>query len=208
MPILRGAVTFTRFLVEHADDPPKDVRGWLTRALRSRAFEPLDRAGEEDRSAGFVELENPESTEFAVGNLFQGERALFAFRVEQLKIPARVLKADLEKWVRAFEAEHGHSPKRHEKAEAREGLRKKLRNRVDPSVKVTDLSWNLETQQLQLWATSKKLVEEIQALLEERLSLRLVPRSVAGVAREAKVDVESLAPTSALFGAEVGDGEV
>jgi DNA recombination-dependent growth factor C len=206
MPILRGAVTFARFQVEHADAPPKDVRGWLTRALRSRAFEPLDRNGEEDRATGFVELEDPEATEFSVGALFQGERALFAYRVEQLKIPARTLKAELEKWVRAFEVEHGHPPRRAEKAESRELLRKKLRARVEPRVNVVDVSWNLASGQLQLWTTSKKVLEELQGLLEERLKLRLVSRSVAGRARAAKVDVEQLAPTAALFGAEVGDG--
>jgi recombination associated protein RdgC len=208
MPILRGSVTFTRFQVEHAGDPPKNVRTWLTRALKARAFEPIDRTSEDDRSAGFVELENPEATEFSVSDLFQGERALFAYRVETLRIPARILKAELEKWMNAFESENGRPPGRQEKAEQREHLRMKLRRRIDPSVKVTDVSWNMQTEQLQIWASSKGLVEEIQQLLEDRLELRLVPRSVAGLARDAKVAVESLTPTGELFGTDVGDGEI
>lgn len=207
MPILRGSVTFTRFQVEHTGEEPKNVRNWLTRALKSRAFEPIDRASEDDRSSGFVELENPEATEFSVSDLFQGERALFAYRIEQLRVPARTLKTELEKWAQAFEAENGHPPGRREKNEAREHLRMKLRRRIDPSVKVTDVSWNMKTQQLQIWASSKNLVEEIQQLLEDRLELRLVPRSVAGLARDAKVAVEDLAPTGELFGMDADNDE-
>lgn len=208
MPILKGSVTFTRFQVEHTDDPPKNVRAWLTRVLKSRAFEPIDRAGEDDRSAGFVELEDPEATEFSAGALFQGERALFAYRVEQLRVPSRSMKLELDKWVQAFEIENGRLPGRREKSEQRDHLRMKLRRRIDPTVKVTDVSWNLETQQLHIWASAKGLVEEIQQLLEDRLALRLVPRSVAGVGREAEVEVEALQPTAELFALEAPHGEV
>jgi recombination associated protein RdgC len=206
MPILRGSITLTRFRVEHADEPPKNVRAWLTRGLRSRAFEPIDRSSEDERSAGFVELENPEATEFAVSNLFQGERALFAYRVEQLKVPARAVKAELEKWSNAFEVNNGRRPGRREKLEERDHVRMRLRKRIEPSAKVIDVSWNLQEQQLQIWTTAKGMVEQIQQLLEERLSLRLVPRSVAGFARHSEVALESLPPTDELFFAEVGNG--
>lgn len=208
MPIIRGSVTFTRFQVEHASEPPKNVRAWLTRALKSRAFEPIDRAGEDERSAGFVELENPEATEFSVSTLFQGDHALFAYRVEQLRVPARNLKAELEKWAQAFETTNGRRPGRRETSEERDHVRMKLRRRIDPSVKVTDISWNMKTQQLQIWATAKGIVEEIQQLIEDRLELRLVPRSVAGLARDAKVEVERLTPTPELFALEARHGEV
>lgn len=196
----------TRFQVVHSGEPPKNVRDWLTRALKAKAFEPIDRASQEDRSAGFVELENSEATEFAVSDLFEGERARFAYRVEQLRVPARTLKLELEKWAAAFEAENNRPPGRREKSEAREYLLMTLRKRIEPSVKVIDVSWNFKTQQLQLWATSKGIVEEIQQLLEDRLQLQLVTRSVAGLARQADVALESLPPTNELFGLDVEHG--
>lgn len=207
MPILQGAISFSRFHAEHREEFPKDIKGWLTRGLRSKAFEPLDPKSEEDRAAGFVELENPERAEFASGDLFQGERALFAWRVDELKVSARTLKSELEKWAAAFQQEKGREPRRAEKAEARDALRRKLRTRTEPKVKVLDVSWNLTTHQVQVWATSRKLVDEIQAQLEDRLHVRLVPRTPAAFVQAAAVDVETLTPTAELFGAGL-DGEV
>src|SRR5689334_20786655 len=119
MPVLRGSVTFARF----RSDPgklPKDTRRWLVRGLDRGAFEPLDPSrGDDDRSAGFVSLEDPESTDFSAGVLEAG-RALFAWRVDTIRVKAGAIRAELERWAAAFAAEHGRPPARGEKAHAKD----------------------------------------------------------------------------------------
>ena len=110
MPVLRGAVTFSRFLLEPAEGAPADLKRSLSRALKARAFAPIDRRSEEERAAGFVELENHDATEFPAGDLFYGEYALFAYRIDAIKIPGPVLRAEVDKWATAFEKDKGRPP--------------------------------------------------------------------------------------------------
>jgi DNA recombination-dependent growth factor C len=203
MPILRGTVSFARFRAEPTEKTPKPLQKALAQALRVKAFEPIDRKGEEDRASGFVELHEPERTEFAAGSLFLGEHALFSFRVERLRVPASALKAEQEKWRKGFEKEKSRPPKRAETAEARETIRRKLRSTALPSVALFDVSWNLRSHAVQIWATSRKVVEEIQGLLEDALHLRLVPQVPAAIAEQRKIPDSDLLPTASLFGAEL-----
>jgi DNA recombination-dependent growth factor C len=211
MPVLRGAVTFSRFLVEPAEGAPADLKRSLSRALKARAFAPIDRRSEEERAAGFVELENHDSTDFSAGALFYGEYALFGYRIDQIRVPGPVLRAEVDKWAAAFEKEKGRAPSRPEKAENRSSLRQVLRNRAVPATKVHDLSWNLKSQQLQIWAASRKAVEEVINALETAFKVKLVPLIPAAVAARMGIEDSLLGPTAELIGvemqAEVSHGE-
>lgn len=203
MPILRGSVTFARFRLEDPKAVPKDVRRWLVKGLKGAAFEDIDRKGEDERAAGFVELENPESAEFAVSNLFYGERALFTWRVDQLKVPGSVLKAELEKWKASFEKENARRPSRAETSERRAALRQMMRSKATPVTKVHDVSWNLANGELQLWTASRKIAEEIQLALETQLELKLLPLSAGAKAIANEIDDAAVAPTAELLGVEL-----
>ncbi len=198
MPIRRGAVTFARFRL--VGDHPKDTRRWLTTALKARGFEPIDPKGDEDRTAGFVELENDRKADFAVGDVFYGMQALFAWRVEKLRIPQTQVRAHLEEWAQAFEKHQGRPPGRREKAEEKDHYKKTLRTKTEPSSKVFDVSLDLSTLELLIWGTTRTIVEELTAVLEEELKVRLVPRVPAAFAKPEVLD--ALEPTPALFGLE------
>jgi DNA recombination-dependent growth factor C len=203
MPVLRGAVTFSRFRAQPAGDAPSDSKRWLTKALRARAFEPIDRRSEDERAAGFVELENTDSTEFSPGAVFYGEYALMGYRIDQIKVPGPVLKAELEKWATAFAKEQGRAPSRAEKATSRANLRQMLRTRAVPLTRVHDVSWNLKTNQVQVWAASRRAVEEILTALETGFSVKLEPLVPAAVAARAGIAEAALGPTPELVGVEL-----
>jgi recombination associated protein RdgC len=203
MPILSGTVTFARFRVEPAEAFPTDVRRWLSRGLRARAFEPIDRRTEEERAAGFVELEDHEATEFSPGRLFYGEYALLAWRIDTLKVRAAVLKAELAQWAAAFEKEQGRAPAKREKAERRSALRQAMRSQAVPVTKVYDVSWNLKAQQLQLWASSRKVVDEVTLAMESCFRIRLHAQVPSVVARRQGVADAALGPTPELLGIEL-----
>lgn len=203
MPIQSGSVTFSRYRVEADPKAPSEVRRWLVKGLKSNAFEEIDRKGDEDRAAGFVELENADESEFAASALFYGERALFAWRVDTLKVPSAALKAELEKWQAAFEKENGRKPSRGEKTEQKGAIRHMLRARATPTTKTHDVSWNLKTGELQLWTSSRKIAEEIALAMESAFDLKLVPVSPGGKAIARGIPDAQVAPTAALLGVEL-----
>jgi recombination associated protein RdgC len=208
MPVLGGAVTFSRFRAEHPRKPPADTRRWVSRALASGAFEPLDpRRAEEERAVGFVELEDADATEF--GSALQGERALFAFRVDAIKVRASAVKAEVERWAAAVTAEKGHPPAKREKAERREIVRQALRQKAEPVSKVHDVAWNLDAGEVTIWAASRKAVEEVAAAIEGAFEVRLHPATPGAAAARARLAEKALLPTAELVGvgAERG-GEV
>ncbi|HVG61525.1 MAG TPA: recombination-associated protein RdgC [Hyalangium sp.] len=211
MPILRGAVTFSRFLVQPDEGAPSDLKRSLSRTLKARAFAPIERRSEEERAAGFVELENHDSTEFPAGALFYGEYALFGYRIDQIKVPGPVLRAEVDKWAAAFQKEKGRPPSRGEKAENRSSVRQMLRNRAVPLTKVHDVSWNLKSQQLQIWAASRKAVDEVLSALETGFKVKLIPLNPASAAARMGIEDSALGPTAELIGmelqAEVSHGE-
>lgn len=195
MPILRGSVTFARFRVEHAKKPPSDVRRWLARGLESNAFEPIDRRADDDRSAGFVELEDHDATGFAPGDLFYGPRVLFCWRIDQLRVPAGQLRAELEQWAKQHEREHDRKPSRSERTQAKAAIREKLRSRAEPVTRTHDLAWDVEGGQLQIWATSRKVVDEITEALATSFDVALHARTPSGLG---DADEAPLKPTLEL----------
>ena len=202
MFVLRGAVTFFCFTIEHPGKAPRDLRGILQRGLKGRAFEPIDRRTDEERAVGFVELEAHDRWEFSPGAFLYGSYALLGFRVDQLKVPAAALKAEHEKWRRTFEEKNSRPPSKAEKTESRDALRQQFRSRAIPISKVHDVSWNLETSQLQIWASSRKLIDEVQLAVEQAFEVKLLPLSPAALAVTLGIPDKALAPTAELCGVE------
>lgn len=202
MPVLHGAVTFARFEVRAEQFDPKRS---LPKGLKAHAFEPIDRkrGADQDRAAGFVELEDPDGVEFATSNLYAGQHARFAYRVDQLKIPSAALKSELAAWVAEFEGENARKPSRQEKARQRDAIRDTLRSAAVPTTKTFDVSWELTANRLKIWATSRKIVEEIQAAIEQAFGVKLEPLVPVVLAGRLGVDDAALAPTAALLGVEL-----
>lgn len=195
MPIRRGAVNLARFRLD--GELPKDVKRWLQRGLAKGAFEPIDPKSDDERAAGFVELEQTNQTEFAPGALFHGMHALFAWRVDKLKVPTNALRASLLQWSQAFEQKNGRPAGRRERAEQKDTLKKALRAKQDPVSKTFEVSVDLSSNDVFVWATSRTVVDEAQASLESCLEVKLVPRVPAAFLPAGALD--ALSPTPALF---------
>jgi recombination associated protein RdgC len=196
MPIRKGSVNLARFRIEGAI--PKDVKRWLQKGLGKAGFEPIDPKSDDERAAGFVELELNDRTEFSAGALFHGLHALFAWRVDRLKVPTNALRAGMLQWGQAFEQKNGRPAGRREKAEQKDTLKKALRAKQLPVSKVFELSVDLTSRDVFVWATSRTVVEEAQAVLESTLEVKLIPRVPAAFLAPGLID--SLTPSKELFG--------
>lgn len=196
MPILRGSIAFSRFQLAGA--VPKDTRRWVTKALTAHAFEPIDLKSDDDRSAGFVELEATDRTDFSPGAVFQGDHALCAWKVMRLRVPSAVVKGELATWAQAFEEREGRQPGRREKAEQKDAIRKAMRAKQEPVVKTFDVQLDLSAKELLVWASSRVIVDEVLEALATGLDVKLVPRVPASFVRADALD--ALEPTKELLG--------
>jgi len=196
MPIRRGSVNLARFRLEGA--VPKDVKRWLQKGLGKASFEPIDPKSDDERAAGFVELEANDRTEFSAGALFHGMHALFGWRVDKLKVPTNALRAGLLQWSQAFEQKNGRPAGRRERAEQKDTLKKALRAKQAPVTKVFEISVDLTSRDVFVWATARSVVEESQAVFESTLEVKLVPRVPAAFLAPGVLD--ALTPTQELFG--------
>jgi recombination associated protein RdgC len=200
VPILRGAIGFARFRARWTSERPKDMKRWLARGLRARAFEPINRTGEDDRSAGWVELEDSAQTELAPASFLFGEYVLAGWRIDKLRVPAAALKSELESWSREFQKGKGRPPSKAERSEQRETVVHRLRARVIPSSRVYDMSWNLKTDRIQIWAASRAIVEEVESTLETSFDLELDALTPHGTADILGYGAAALQPTAELLG--------
>lgn len=203
MPVLKGAVTFARYRVQRSKDAPKDLKRSLSHALRRNAFEALDPTGDEDRAAGWVELENHDSTELAPSHFLYGDYLMVSWRVDTLRVPSNRVNAELDRWVRIHEAEKGEAPTRASKKAQKELILKKLRRQAFPVTRTYDLTWNLDKDLIYVWSSARKIIDEIAIALEDGFGLRLLAQSPGALADQAEVAAEDIEPTPELFGADV-----
>ena len=198
MPLLKGSVSFTRFRADlRREGNAAQAERWLE-GLRLRAFEPIAVQGEEERAAGFVELENHGATDFAPSAAFQGDWLVFAWRIDTIRISASQLREELAAWAQAFENENERPPSRFERSEAKAALRKELRAVTPPATKVFDVAWNLQTGLLQVFCLSRKIVDEIQAAIEKAFDVTLLPRSPQVIFDEEGLQDAHVKPTPEL----------
>lgn len=197
MPILRGTVTLSRYKVEPIGNVP-DWKKTLQRGLAGRAFLPLDRNGPDDRSAGFVELEAHDATEFMVGSVWFGEYALFTWRIDEIRIPASAVRNELVRWKERFEKENHRQPSRRERNDARDEIRHDLRSRIPISTRTFDVSWNVVAGELQFWAGSRKALDELEQMIEQSFAVKLTPINAVTVADALEIPERLLQPTPGL----------
>ena len=192
MPLQRGPVSIARFQLEN--EIPTEVRRWLTAALRTRAFEGIDPKGDEDAASGFVELEDNNATDFSPGSVFIEGHALFAWKIEKLRISASELRNEVKQWGEKFELDEGRPAGRKEKTAAKDAIRQKLRSKAEPSSKVFDVSLNLNNRDVHIWGTTRSAVDEITEAMESTLKTRLIARVPAAFAKAEVIDGLSPSP--------------
>jgi len=207
MPVLRGSVTFSRFRADPQGERAKDVKRWAQRSLLRHAFEPIDKKEDDDRAAGWVEVERNDRTEFTPSRVIFGEYLLASYRVDRLRVPGPVVRAELDAWAEQYEAENAGPPKRSERRNQKAEITFKLRQRAFPVTRTYDVSWNLTTQEVGLWVASAGLVEELMVFMEETFEIRLLPMTPGAIAESLDAPAGVLLPTAALLGGDLA-GEV
>ena len=143
MGVLSGSLTVRRYRV--TGEVPDDFPERYGEALRAYAFRPSSDPARRADTEGWVSIRNLLDADFAdPGTWLWDHYALFALRVDRKVLPARLVRAHLEKRVAAWCAERGR-PRcpRDARDEIKEAVEIDLLSRSLPRVAVYEVAWDL-----------------------------------------------------------------
>jgi recombination associated protein RdgC len=187
----KGSVTVRRFSVK---GPEPNDRNRLVKGIRAHAQVPIDPRGDVERSHGWAAIEDVHDVDLSSEKIFFGEALALSLRVDTLKPPGAVVKRMVEEGLRAL----GRRPTKAEKRGYKAEVVKKLRLQAFPSIRGTDMVWNLDTGRVLFWSHSRRLNELLLELFKKSFGLDLVPEGPGQLARKGGV-VAAIPPTPEMI---------
>ena len=158
MALLKGSVSYLRFTVP--TDLPDGYAVPFCDLIAQHKFREINPHDEQEESSGWVRFDDAFSSEHDPATLVDDHGyLLLRLRIDRLKVPRATLDAHVEQAVRKKAAASGR-----EKLSKSEALvvkleeNKKLRARSLPQMKLIDVAWNVQTGEVKLFSTSKKVV--------------------------------------------------
>lgn len=176
MGAIKGNVSYTRFYVWGELEGSFQDR--FMRSIKNRTFEPLVSQEPDEEHMGWCSVADPFDLELSRDKVFFNNFVNLALRIDRWRIPKPVFDAHFA------EAERQHLEKKgrerlakREKEELRMFVAKRLRKQVIPAMKITDMSWDMDTNLVRFWNNSTKMHERFMEIFEKTFKLKLVPES-------------------------------
>lgn len=177
MGLLRGSMTARRFRV--VGDLPDDWRTTYRDRLDKMAFrEPDNRTGKEEVE-GWVQIHNLLDTDFTdLNRWLYNHLALFTLRVDKKTLPAKLVRATVEVKCRewAEERQVDRVPAAVKK-EIKEMLEADWLKKALPSVRTTDVCWNIQEGWVTIDSHSETTGDRLRKRFHRTFGLELVPWS-------------------------------
>lgn len=171
MPILKGAMGYTRFFLRDAHKLSPDV---IVDKLAMFKFRPLHPRGEDYESAGWCAYrsEYDHEKDIVVKDFYYDQQIMLCMRVDVITLPKPLLKSLVKKSISAYAREHGRhvdktTMKQIELAEA-----KGLRERVLPKITIVEAIWSQQDQSLRVFSRSQNVLKRFLELFEQSFSIR------------------------------------
>ena len=176
MGALKGTISYSKLFLR--GEGPKVVDEDLVDRVALRAFRPLDASEDDEQRAGWVAIDNPFDFVIDRTKILYGPYLNLGLRVDRWRIPAPLFKAHFAEAERAHLAERGREKlSRREKDELRTFVQKRLRKMLVPSMKVVDMSWNLDTGVIRFWSNAPAMHDILGEIFEASFRMSFVPES-------------------------------
>jgi hypothetical protein len=162
MPIIKGTMGYTRFLVE--SPTPQDV----VEKLNLFKFRPLHEKGEDNEALGWCPYLNEYDHEraiFAKDCLFD-DKVVLSMRHDSITLPKGLLKMLVKKSLAAYERDHQKQADRHVKKELELFEAKALRSRILPKTKLIEAIWCQKNKELRVFSRSS-MVDQFLDLFQQ-----------------------------------------
>lgn len=192
MGAFSGSMSYKLFFVQ--GDLPAEWKDAFFERIAFRAFTDLSPDDEDEQAYGWVQIERPLSKEFPVHGVLFNDYLNLGFRRDAYSIPAELFKAQLAEVQREFMVQNSvERLTRMQREDLKVLVRNDLKRRTLPSLKVTDMSWNLTRGEVRFWSQSTKLCELFQGYFEDTFGLKLMPASPYVTGMHLDLDADLLA---------------
>lgn len=191
MGVLNGTISYTKFSIQ--GELPDSYVSAFVRRIRNRVFEPLTPDDEADRRWGWCSVTDPFDLELDHEKIFFNSYLNLGLRLDRWVVPSPLLKAQLAAAQRALLEKKGRERlSKREKEELRTAVVRKLRRQVLPTMKVMDLSWNLQTGSVRFWSRSSRMLELLHDYFSQTFSLKLMPHGAYAIALQQSMPEKDL----------------
>ena len=191
MGALSGSISFSKFVVR--GEVPSRFQEKFMRSVKLRAFKPLELEDEEDERCGWCAVGNGLEVEPDQGSVILNEYLLLGFRVDKWRLPKTLFDAHYEQVAQALQQRVGRDKlSKKEREEVKFRVTRRLRKKILPTMRHSDLVWDLNQGSLLFWNRSERVKEQMTALFEKTFQLTLDEFSPFIAARE-QVDSQLLA---------------
>ena len=183
MPFMDRTCNITRIQMLDATD--KNTFANVRDTLSRYAFRSIDDFPE-DKSVGWVNIDDMLDTEWRVSPPQKGGYLTFAMRMDMRRIQPAVLKKELRKAIQKEEEENQKTGKkfisRQRKLELREQVSLRLKSRMVPTPKIIDVIVDDDQPLIYITTTTPKEVETFCELFTRSFGISVAPLDFFGVA--------------------------
>jgi len=177
MGLLVGGLNGRRFRI--STPLPEGFRDVFLEQVRANAFVDADTASDPEPRIGWVDVFDPGNATFELNTFLYDRYLALSLRSDTKKIQGAYLKIALAKKIAEICAERSlEKLTRAEQEIIGEALETELLRRALPSVATTDLVWDVTTGEVQVFATSEAVLEQMRQLVKETFAVALVPETM------------------------------
>jgi recombination associated protein RdgC len=177
----QGSISYSKFHIQ--GELGDNYASGFVRRIRNRAFEPLLPDDESDRKWGWCSIQDPFDLDLDSEKIFFNSYLNLGLRIDRWAVPKPLIKANMAQAERAILEKKGRERLgRKEREELKITVIRKLRRQLLPTMKVIDLSWNLQTGVVRFWNRSTKIVDTMQDFFDKTFALKLLPHSAYTIA--------------------------
>lgn len=200
MGLLSSSVSITCYKVDGIlEDPVMDT---VEKKLKQNMIMEIDDDVSE-KAIGWTSMENPYQPKFEGSSFCIGTYLVFALRIDQKSIPAKVLKKFYVLEMLKMLSETGRKYLNNtEKRMVKDRIYSTLLRRYPATPKIYDLIWNYEGSSLWFFSNQKSANEEFETLFSKTFQLsliRLFPYTIAdlnaGLSDSQREQLNKLSPT-------------
>lgn len=175
------------------------------KSIKLRTMEPLTAEAEEEERVGWCAPGNALDLELTSQKVFREGYLTLGLRLDKWSIPRGLFNAHFDVAKAEHIARTGREKlTKREKEDLKFRINKKLKRKLIPVTRHTDVCWMMERGIVLLWNRSARTKEDFQTLFELTFGVRLQEASPYVVARELRAG--EVAPFNGLEQTSLGRG--
>jgi DNA recombination-dependent growth factor C len=171
---ISGTLSYKLFYVQ--GEIPKDWKDRFVQSVAQHAFEELSPESDEEESTGWVVIDRPLHVDFDLHSMLFNHFINLSLRQDRYAVPSGLLNAHFGEAVREYMVENNKNKlSKFEKDDIKEMVKRRLKEKQFPRMRITDMSWDMRTGRVRFWGHSNKTCELFQGFFEDTSGLKILP---------------------------------